>query len=325
VRALVTGGFGFIGGHLVEALLRSGRQVHVVDNLSSNPVPAGQLLDDLGHPEGLTFDIQDIAYGQHNRRRYDEIYHLASPVGPAGVIPHAGQMVRQIVDDAYTLIKLAQQNDAVLVDVSTSEVYGGGEGGLCREDMPRKLVAQTTPRLEYAVAKLAAETAILNTSGLRAVIVRPFNVAGPRQSSAGGFVVPRFIEQALSGEALTVFGDGQQQRAFTHVREIAEGLVQAAERGQTGTVYNLGNPANRIRVVELAVMVMKIVGQGHMHFVDPQTIFGPRYAEAADKYPDSSRALRDLGWQPVAGVEQVVRDALRYREVGYANDRAADR
>lgn len=328
MRILVTGGFGFIGSWLIERLLGDGHQVHVVDDLSSNPIPPGKVLDELGHPEGLTFSISDIADFAWNRLpRFDQIYHLASPVGPAGILPFAGRMVWQVVNDIYTLIALTQRDGARLIDVSTSEVYGGGQNGLCSEDMPRVIQAKTTVRLEYAVAKLAAETAILNTEGLDAVVVRPFNVAGPRQSPKGGFVLPRFIEQAMRGEALTVFGDGSAVRAFTHVREIADGIYRAGQYGNSGEVYNLGNSFNRITILELAQKVIEIVGQGTIVHVDPTTIYGPRYAEAADKYPDAGRARMALAWHPQMTIDEIIRDALDYQMKGvtYAHDGAANR
>jgi nucleoside-diphosphate-sugar epimerase len=326
---LVTGGAGFVGGHLIERLLKQGHQVHVVDNLSSNPIPVRDLLDELGNPENLTIFYEGIVpyfyiwLSQKDPPKYDQIYHLASPVGPAGILQYAGRMVKEIVDDLDCLIEMAIECDARLLDVSTSEVYGGGIGGLCREDMARIVPAKTTVRLEYAVAKLAAETMLVNTcqvTDLDAVIVRPFNVAGPRQSSKGGFVLPRFIEQATSGQDLTVFGNGSQVRAFTHVGEIADGLMKVMERGQRGQVYNLGNPANRVTIRELASKVIARVGRGsaslttggRITYADPKTIYGDLYEESADKYPGQPKS--ELDWQPEKTVDDIIEDALRWHE-----------
>ncbi len=323
-QILVTGGFGFIGGHLIERLLdEPDTQVHVVDNLSSNPIPYERLLDELGHPGNLTYDISSIQnlishYGfiALAKNPYNEIYHLASPVGPAGVLKHAGRMIKSVVDDVYLLITLANRCRAKLVDVSTSEVYGGGQAGLCAESMDKIIAAETTVRLEYAIAKLAAETAIINTckvSPLRASIVRPFNVAGPRQNGAGGFVLPRFIEQAMRSEQLTVFGDGNQVRAFTHVADIVDGLIRVMELGKCGEAYNLGNPDNKTNILDLAERVNQVVGNdAGVVFVDPQTIFGELYAEAAEKYPDATRAMTELGWSPRYGILKTIEDAYTY-------------
>jgi UDP-glucose 4-epimerase len=249
-----------------------------------------------------------------DQAEFQQIYHLASVVGPAGVLPHAGRIVQSVVNDTYRLVELALRWQAKLVDVSTSEVYGGGQNGFCTEDYPKLVPAKVTVRLEYAVAKMASETAILNTclvSPLKASIVRPFNIAGPRQSGKGGFVLPRFIAQSLRNEPLTVFGTGQQVRAFTHVKDMADGLIRAMERGGNGEVYNLGNPENRITVLELARRVIQLTGsKSEIAFVDPRDIYGPLYTEASDKYPDATRARRDLGWCPKYGTDWVILDAV---------------
>ncbi len=321
-QILVTGGFGFIGGHLIERLLSEpGTHVHVVDNLSSNPIPYERLLDELGQPDNLEYCLTSIvnfkaAFGHIH---YDEIYHLASPVGPAGVLRHAGDMIKMVVEDVYTVMFIAQVHNAKLVDVSTSEVYGGGQAGLCAEYMDKIIAAETTVRLEYAIAKLAAETAIINTckvSPLRASIVRPFNVAGPRQNGVGGFVLPRFIDQAMRSEPLTVFGDGTQVRAFTHVADIVDGLIRVMELGKCGEAYNLGNPDNKTSIIDLAERVNQVVGNdAGVSFVDPKDIFGELYAEAAEKYPDATRAMGELRWSPQRGIEVTIAEAFGYSEV----------
>ncbi len=248
--------------------------------------------------------------------RFDQIYHLASVVGPAGILVHAGRIVEYIVADTYSIIDRALEWGAQLLDVSTSEVYGGGIDGLCSEDTPRIVPSQTTVRLEYAVGKIAAETALINTcrvKGMRGVIVRPFNIAGPRQSYKGGFVLARFARQALLGEPLTVFGNGRQIRAFTHVKDMAEGLIRAMRSGRSGEVYNLGNPLNRLTIGELAERVLRLSGsRSRISFVDPKTIFGPLYAEAKDKYPDADKAMTELGWAPRYGIDDVIQDSLEY-------------
>ncbi len=328
---LVTGGFGFIGGHLLERLVADpSNHIHVIDDLSTSPIPYERLLEELGHPENLTYQLLsiyplvtykgvstwnvdlDLPYGV----KLDEIYHLASPVGPAGVLQHAGDMIRVVVRDIYLLIDLALHHDAKLVDVSTSEIYGGGEGGLCAEHMDKTIQAETTVRLEYAIAKLAAETAIINTckvKSLRASIVRPFNVAGPRQNGAGGFVLPRLIEQAMYHEPLTVFGNGEQRRAFTHVDDIAEGLMLVMEKGEIGKAYNLGNNLNVVTINDLAMKVNNALhGTSPIAHVDPKHIFGELYAEAAEKFPDPTLAMTELGWQPKWGVDQTIADAIAY-------------
>ena len=316
-RVLVTGGFGFLGGHVVEALMRGDVSVHVVDDLSSNPVPVDTLLDDLGHPAGLTWDVTTVAeYMQEGPGDFDWIVHLASVVGPAGILSHGGRIVSSIVSDTYLLADYALERGARLLDVSTSEAYGGGQEGLCSEDDDKIVSAKTSFRLEYAVAKLAAETALINLherDGLDVAIVRPFNIAGPRQSGEGGFVLPRFLSQARFGLPLTVFGTGTAKRAFSHVRDMADGVLRALAHGTPGTAYNLGNHENVTTVEGLADTVLAVTGaESQKQFIDPRTIYGPTFAEANDKFPAAGRAVSELGWQPAYGIDEIVRDAWEY-------------
>jgi nucleoside-diphosphate-sugar epimerase len=320
-QVLVTGGFGFLGSHLIERLFKDPETaVVVVDNQSSSTIDIEAFLQRLQPLGRLTHEHCAVAEfcqrERHRRRPIDEIYHLASVVGPVSVLAHSGQITRSILDDLYRVIELAQQTGARLCDVSTSEIYGGGRSGLCSEDDPKVITSTHSPRLEYALGKLAGEVALQNTvrvSDLFGVIIRPFNVAGPRQGAAGGFVLPRFIHQALRGEPLTVYGDGRMTRAFTHVGEVADGLVRAVRLGRSGRAYNLANPANRTTVRELAERVVLLTGSSSpIHSVDPRQLFGPLFAEASDKYPDAERARAELGWEPRLGLDAVIRDAVEY-------------
>ncbi|MDO8469640.1 MAG: NAD-dependent epimerase/dehydratase family protein [bacterium] len=317
---LVTGGFGFIGSHLIERLLEEkDNHVHVVDNLSSSPLPLEFLLEELGKPKNLSYTIASVndfcTKPDVDTSVFSEIYHLASIVGPAGVIPRAGEIAHEIVSDSFLLTKMALKNDAKLLDVSTSEIYGGGQEGLCSEEMPRIVKAKHSARLEYSAGKLAAEIALLNTAdvkGVHAKIVRPFNVAGPRQSGKGGFVLARFVAQAISGKPLTIFGDGTALRAFTHVEDIVDSIVLTMDKGKDGNVYNIGNPANKCSINELAETVLACVKGAGKVYVDPKTIYGSFFEEANDKFPDASRAMNELGWKPKFDRKRVVEDAVAY-------------
>jgi UDP-glucose 4-epimerase len=317
-RILVTGGFGFLGSHLVEALVADDRnQVHVVDRLSSNPVPLDELLDELGRPPNLSFTIEDVRnFAVETSMVFDEIYHLASVVGPAGVIPHASMIVRSVVDSTYAVMDLARRCAARLLDVSTSEVYGGGQGGYCKETFDKIIPARTSARLEYAVAKLAAETALLNActvSELDAVIIRPFNISGPRQSGVGGFVLPRFVSLALRDQPLTVFGDGRQLRAFTHVTDTVAGLILGMRYGRRGQAYNIGNPENKCSILDLALEVLEVAGsRSEVAFIDPKTVYGPLYEEANEKFPDAAKARIELGWIPKMNRRRTIESTVDY-------------
>lgn len=320
MNILVTGGFGFVGGHLIDQLTTQylDARVHVVDNLSTNPIPLKQLLSELGPRKNLTYDICSVKEFvlKKDNVRWDYIYHLASVVGPAGVLVHAGNIAWMIIEDTKLLIELALKSNARFLDVSTSEVYGGGKDGLCSETYNKVIQPETSARLEYAVGKLASETMLINkgkVSDLDAKIVRPFNISGPRQSGVGGFVLPRFIGFAMDNVALTVFDDGSGVRAFTHVRDIASGIIRGMEQGCKGEVYNLGNPMNKITINQLADMVITITkSKSQKIYVDPKTIYGPLYEGANDKYPDAKKAMTKLDWQPKYSIEEIIEETYQY-------------
>lgn len=314
---LVTGGLGFIGSHLVSNLLEDAEnEVVVVDNLATNTIPVDDIIEQIsaGKAGKLTTRLASIDSYEPDRD-FDVIYHLASVVGPAGVLEHAGYIVESIVTDTYKMIRLAQKRDARLINVSTSEVYGGGKDGLCSEDTPRLIKPVVSARLEYAAGKAAAEVAIENlciAGKLDAITIRPFNVAGVRQSGVGGFVLPRFIGQAMIGRALTVFGDGGQIRAFTDARDIVSGMQFLANKGESGRPYNVGNPDNRVTILELAQMVVSAAGSSsEINLVDPKNIYGDAYAEADDKFPDAGR-LMTLGWTPQYSLADMVRSTCEW-------------
>ncbi len=321
--AVVTGGFGFIGSHLVEQLLRDRKMhVHVVDSMITSPINLEAYLVRLQGKERLTYDnctVQEY-FSRSGLKKSDEVYHLASVVGPVGVLKHGGRILRAIADDAYAVAEYCIKTGAKLCDVSTSEVYGGGRDGYCSEKDSMIIPPKISIRLEYAVGKLASEVALMNmtkVAGLHATLVRPFNVAGPRQATQGGFVLPRFIKQALAEEPLTVYGDGSMVRAFTHVEDISDGIILTMRRGQSGQAYNIGNPANKITIFELAKKVIEIIGsKSEVGFVDPKKLWGPLFEEANDKYPDADRAFSELEWRPRFGLVETIRQSADYIREG---------
>jgi UDP-glucose 4-epimerase len=322
-RILVTGGFGFIGSHLVEQLLREkGNTIHVVDDLSSSLVHVDQYVSKVPNREHLTWDICTVRefFQRSTLPPFHEVFHLANVVGPVGVLKHAGDIVRKTVEDTYAISDFVVATGGRLCDVSTSEVYGGGRDGYCSEKDSMVISPKTSVRLEYAVAKLACEIALMNqvvSRNLHVVVIRPFNVAGPRQSPDGGFVLPRFILQALAKEDITVYGDGQMIRAFTHVADVADGIIRALRYGRPGHAYNIGNPSNKTNILQLAREVVRLSGTpSKIVFVDPKQLWGPLFEEANDKYPDADRAINDLHWKPRYGLEETICETLQYIKSG---------
>lgn len=318
-HVLITGGFGFIGGHLIDQLLSCPEtSVHVIDNLSGRPLFYEQGFAELSRDGRLTYSIQDVAQPANGLAHagFTEIYHLASVVGPAGVLPYSGEIASSILEHALGMARLARATGARLIYVSTSEVYGGGQGGFCSEEMPGLIPPRVSARAEYAAGKLAAEVALLNlgrTRDLDVRVARPFNVAGPRQSGFGGFVLPRFVGMAMASLPLTVFGTGMQRRAFTDVRDIACGLLTVANCGRPGGVYNLGNPDNLCTIRDLALEVKEATeSTSELQFLDGRDVYGPMYEEAGEKFPDTTRVREELGWEPHTPRRQTICDTVAY-------------
>lgn len=306
MRALVTGGAGFIGSHLVNLLVEEDWEVTVIDDFST--IDYSSVGPDKVHM--MTDRVQDVGLAQISE--VDVIFHLAGKVGPVGVLKFAGQIAIDTLASADRVGKLAARQNVPLIFVSTSEVYGSPDS-LNSEDTPKVFRGPPSARQEYASSRLAAEIMLLNRR-IDVRVVRPFNVTGPRQSTRGGFVIPRFVQQALAGDPLTVYTPGTQQRSFTHVADIVEGMMLVHEAGKPKGIYNLGNPDNTCSIRQLAEeIVLATNSKSEISIVDPATLHGPDFREAPDKLPNAQKAMDELGWVPQYSRADVIADAIRER------------
>lgn len=315
-KILITGGLGFIGSHCVEKWKNIGYEITIIDNLSSNALPFNHEIFE--GCEIITEDILNVDV--KNLRKFDKILHLASPVGPVGVLKHSGKMASIIIDDIYWAINAAKHNKCPLVFVSTSEIYGHrDEKTYLKENDPKVLVGDFTVRNEYAIAKLLSEIAIVNTGKIddnfRYQIIRPFNVTGRYQLPDGGFVVPRFVDQAISGEDITVYYDGLQLRAFTWVKDIVEGiyLTSIAPEEHWNNEWNIGNEKNEETILYLAQRVKEMSkSSSEIVHIDPISLHGKLFSEAPEKIPNSEKIKSLLGWKPTKNVEQILEEVVEF-------------
>lgn len=314
-HVLVTGGLGFIGSALSERFLVRGMEVTVVDNELSNVIAASELTRKYPHARYVKADIAEFLRGEGRNLRCDLVVHAASYVGAAGILQYAGTMARDMLEATHQVIGLCLRNDADLVNISSSEVYG--RSGVLAESDDIRVPPYFNARIEYALAKLAGEAMIQNSGykGLRALSIRPFNVVGPRQSRNGGFVLPTFVQQALENEPLTVFGNGLQTRSFISIEDVADFLELCLEHTfSEPTSVNLGNPDNTTTISDLAYQVRTLLNSNSgTVFVDPVSVYGPHYreAESVEKVCDISLA-RKLGWSPAVRLADIIRQTGAY-------------
>src|SRR5438552_1999562 len=263
MRALITGGAGFVGSHLGEALLDRGHQVLVLDNLSTGSI------DNIAHlkrREGFEYFIESVEHEPLLAElidRSDVVFHLAAAVGVRLIVEQPVHTIETNVHGTEVVLKHANKKKKLVVLASTSEVYGKSTAVPFREDAD--LVMGPTPkhRWAYACSKAIDEFLALaywKEKKLPVIIARFFNTVGPRQTGRYGLVIPTFVRQALAGEPITVFGDGTQSRAFTHVTDVVGALLKlVAEPKAIGQVINIGN-VQEVTIIQLAGRVRDLSG-----------------------------------------------------------------
>jgi nucleoside-diphosphate-sugar epimerase len=244
------------------------------------------------------------------------VIHAASCVGPASLPAQQGTIGQEIVGATHAVIAACLATGVPLVYLSSAEVYG--RSGHLEESWDVRIPPRYSARIEYALAKLTSEAMVLNSHvrGLRSVVVRPFNVAGAAQSRAGGFVMPTFVQQALGHRPITVFGSGEQRRAFLGVADLARFFLEHVTDALCARpeIYNLGNPSNETTVVDLARRVKALLGsRSEIVHVDPRDVYGSLYEEAVsvEKLPDVRKAA-SLGWSPRQTLDDIVLEVADY-------------
>lgn len=304
MRILVTGGAGFIGSHLCEALLERDHSVIALDNLITGST------DNIAHLAGrgdFSFIRHDVTEYIYLQGRVDFVFHLASPASPADYLAYPIQTLKVGALGTHKALGLAKEKDAGILLASTSEVYGDP----LVHPQPESYwgnVNPVGPRGVYDEAKRFAEAMVFayrKTHGVDTRIARIFNTYGPRMRADDGRVVPAFICQALRGDDLSVFGDGTQTRSFCFVSDTVTGLIKLMESGFQDPV-NIGNP-HEMTIVTFARVVQKTVGSGGGICFNPLPLDDPKI-----RRPDISRAREVLGWEPLVSLEEGLKPTIEY-------------
>lgn len=323
--ALITGGAGFIGSHLAEALLASGYRVTIIDNLSTGQIDNIAHLTD--HPD-FRFAIDNITNEVVMDRLVSEcdvIFHLAAAVGVELIVRDPVQVIETNVLGTHAVLKAANRYRKKTLIASTSEIYGKNHHVPFREDDDRLLGATTKARWSYSSSKAVDEflgLAYYQQKGLPVVIFRLFNTVGPRQTGQYGMVVPRFTQQALQGNSLTVYGDGQQTRCFCDVRDTVRAIVGLAECPEAvGQVFNIG-ATDEISILELARKVIRTLDElkvrpsvsdsesSLIKFVPYEEAYQTDFEDMRRRVPDTSKIQQLIGWQPNYTLDETLKDIV---------------
>ncbi len=315
---LITGGMGFVGSHLAEALLTRGHYVTVVDDLSTGRFE--NIAHLTSHPL-FRFAIESILNETVMDRLVSEcdiVVHLAAAVGVQLIVEKPTHTIETNVLGTHAVLRMANRYRKRTLIASTSEVYGKGTKFPFSEEDDVVLGPTVKSRWAYACSKMLDEFLALaywREQQLPTVIFRLFNTVGPRQTGRYGMVIPRFVGQALRGEPITVYGDGTQSRTFCDVADAVRAIIGLAEHPDAvGQVFNIGS-TREITIRELAELVKRELNSpSEIVFIPYEQAYGPGFEDMQRRVPDISKIRRLLGWEPEIPLEETIHRVARHMQ-----------
>ncbi len=323
MKVLITGGAGFIGSHLAEALLARGDSVFLLDNLSTGSIDNIESMK--GHPhfhyaidsvmnEPVTAELVD---------RADVVIHLAAAVGVRLIVESPVNTIETNVHGTEMVLKLANKKKKKVLLASTSEVYGKSNQVPFQEDADLVMGPTSKGRWSYACSKAIDEflaLAYFKEKRLPVVVFRLFNTVGPRQTGRYGMVVPNFVKQALLGHPITVFGDGQQSRCFTYVSDVVGVLLKLTDQdAAVGQVLNIGNDREEVSILDLARRVKAKTGsRSEIVMVPYDQAYEEGFEDMPRRVPDLSRIRALTGYEPQVHLDEILDRVIAY----FTSDRA---
>ena len=316
MKALITGGAGFIGSHLAERLLQDGHDVAIIDDLSTGSI------DNITHLKAdkrFSYVIDSITNEPLLAELIDQsdvVFHLAAAVGVKLIVEQPVHTIETNVHGTEVVLKHANKKKKLVFIASTSEVYGKSTAVPFREGAELVLGATVKHRWAYACSKLIDEFLALaywKERKLPIVIVRLFNTVGPRQTGQYGMVLPTFVRQALAGQPITVFGDGKQSRSFTYVGDVVEALVVlASEPRAIGEVFNIGN-TGEVTIADLAARVKTLTGSSSpIHYVPYDEAYEAGFEDMPRRVPDISKLCALIGYRPKLELDEIIQTVIEH-------------
>jgi UDP-glucose 4-epimerase len=318
MRYLLTGGAGFIGSHVAEALLERGDEVSIVDDLSTGSI------DNIQHlkgARGFRYVIDSVLNKPLMAELVDEadlIFHLAAAVGVRLIVESPVRTIETNIKGTEIVLEVAAKKKKPVVVFSTSEVYGKSDLDRFSETDDFVLGPSVKGRWSYAASKLIDEflaLAYFKEKKLPVIIIRLFNTVGPRQTGRYGMVIPRFVQQALRGEPITVFGDGKQTRTFTHVRDAVGAILKLAEHpGAIGEIFNVGG-REEISIEALARRVKEVLrSPSPITYIPYESAYEEGFEDMRKRVPDLSKVRNLIGYKPRFTLDDIIRNVAEYQK-----------
>jgi UDP-glucose 4-epimerase len=314
VKYLVTGGAGFIGSHLTEQLIARGDQVVILDNLSTGlSENLSTIKNKVGFEQG---NILDKALVEKLVSNSDYVVHLAAALGVLIIVNKPLDSLKSNLQGTEIVLEAANKYKKPILIASTSEVYGKNDKVPLNEEDDRVIGHPLKSRWSYSEAKAIDESLAyfyFLEEGLQSRIVRFFNTVGPRQLGNYGMVVPRFVNSALKGEALSVYGSGEQIRCFCHINDAVKGLLLVMDSDKAvGEVFNVGNN-QQISIMELAKKVIEITGsKSTIEKIAYEKAYPVGFEDMQRRVPDISKIKQVLGWSPQLNLDQIIKDIAAF-------------
>jgi UDP-glucose 4-epimerase len=321
-RYLITGGAGFIGSHLAEALLARGDEVSVLDSLSTGRLSNLEAVRDNSRFSFTQGSVLDELAVDQAVRECDVVVHLAAAVGVKLIVEQPLYSLTTNIRGAISVLEAAHRYRRKAMVASSSEIYGKNNSEALDETSDRILGSPAVARWAYSTSKAVDEIlayAYHRERGLPTIVVRLFNTVGPRQSPAYGMVIPRFVRQALAGEPLTVYGDGSQTRCFCHVADVVRVLTALLDEPKAeGDVFNVGS-SEEISIEELAKLVIaRTASSSELVHLPYDVAYEAGFEDMAKRVPDVSKVRELTGWKAERRLADVLDDVISEVRAEYA-------
>ncbi|MCL5408559.1 MAG: GDP-mannose 4,6-dehydratase [Candidatus Omnitrophica bacterium] len=319
MKILITGGCGFIGSHLVDALISRGEEIEIIDDLSTGKIE--NILPHLKNQQlNLWIDsVLNPSLVDEIVAKSDFVFHLASAVGVKTILDNPLLSLESNIEGTKNVFTSAAKHKKPVLFASTSETYGKNENVPFKEDADIVLGPTFKKRWGYACSKAIDEFlafAFREERGLNVIIVRLFNTVGPGQSESYGMVLPRFVLQALANKQITVFGDGSQSRCFIHVKDVIRVFLEFINYSKAyGEIFNIGT-TEEITIKGLADMVKNLTNSSSgIIFVNPDSVYKTGFEDMKRRVPDITKIKRLLNFTPEYSLEHIIKDVIKYFKV----------